>query len=101
MASISRQPNGHRTIQFVGADRKRRSIRLGKIDAKQAERIRLMVESLVSASITGFSIDGDVSRWVAGLDDSLHDKLAGVGLIPPMESQLTGRVSRWLHPQPC
>lgn len=90
MASISRQPNGHRMIQFVGADRKRRSIRLGKIASKQAERVRLMVESLVAASIAGFPVDSDVGRWVAGLDDSLHEKLAAVGLIPPRESQLLG-----------
>jgi len=37
MASITKQPNGRRTIQFVGPDRKRRSIRLGKVSQRYAE----------------------------------------------------------------
>ena len=34
MASLSKQPNGRRTIQFVGSDGKRRSIRFGKISQR-------------------------------------------------------------------
>ena len=47
MASITRQPNGRRTIQFVGPDGKRRSIRLGKVTQRTAEGIRVKVEALV------------------------------------------------------
>lgn len=37
MASISKAPGGRRTIQFVAADGKRRSIRLGKVSQRDAE----------------------------------------------------------------
>ena len=30
MASVSKAPNGRRVVQFVGADGKRRSVRLGR-----------------------------------------------------------------------
>jgi len=46
MASISTGPNGHRTIQFIGADGKRRSVRLGKMSMRQTESIKLRVEAL-------------------------------------------------------
>ena len=50
MASISKEPNGRRTIQFVGADGKRRSIRLGKVSQRTAEMVKVKVEALVAAS---------------------------------------------------
>ena len=37
---ISKDPNGRRTIQFVGSDGKRRSIRLGKVSQRQAEAVK-------------------------------------------------------------
>ena len=80
MASISRDPNGRRTIQFVGSDGKRRSVRLGKVSQRTAETIKVKVESLVTAAITS-SMDDETARWVASLDQPLSDKLAAVGLV--------------------
>ena len=82
MASISKEPGGRRTIQFVGADRKRRSIRLGKTPHRTAEAIKVKVEALVSASIMKQSVDDETARWLATIGDDLADKLAAVGLIP-------------------
>ena len=87
MASISRESNGRRTIQFVGADGKRRSIRLGKVSHRTAEGIKVRVESLVTASITG-SMDDETARWVAERDEALIDKLVAVGLVPKRESAM-------------
>ena len=81
MASISREPGGRRTIQFVGRDGKRRSLRLGKVSQRTAEAVKLRIEHLVTATITGHIVDDETARWVAGLDDSLSDKLARVGLV--------------------
>lgn len=81
MASITKEANGRRTIQFVGKDRKRRSIRLGKVSAKLANEIKTRIEALNSAALTGHSIDGETARWVAQLDQAFADKLAAVGLI--------------------
>lgn len=82
MASISNERNGRKTIQFVGPNRKRKSIRLGKCSKRHAEAVKVKVEQLVTSVLTGHSIDDETTRWVAGLNDTLADKLARVGLLP-------------------
>ena len=81
MASIIRQPNGRRTIQFVAGDKKRKSVRLGRISQRDAEKIKVKVESLNSAAMGQFPPDEETIRWVTRLDDKLYGKLARVGLI--------------------
>lgn len=81
MASIGKDTNGRKRILFVAPDGKRKTVRLGKATQKQAEAVKLKIEKLVSAKITGQSPDDDVSRWVAGLDETLTEKLAKVGLV--------------------
>ena len=82
MASISCEPGGRRTIQFVGADNKRRSIRLGKVSQKTAETVKGHVEQLNAAKIVPDSAVPDATaRWVRSLDAKLSAKLAKVGLI--------------------
>lgn len=88
MASISKQPNGRRTIQFVGPDKKRRSIRLGKMSQRQAEAVKLRVEHLVTAKITGHSIDDETARWLGTISDELYERLAKVELVKSKGSQL-------------
>jgi hypothetical protein len=41
MASISRQANGRKVIQFTGADGKRKSIRLGKASLAATQSVKL------------------------------------------------------------
>jgi len=90
MASVSKQPNGRRCIQFVAKDGKRRSIRLGKTSQRQAESIKIRVEALNSAAITGHPLDAETSRWVSSLDAVLSGKLAAVGLIGKRDSPALG-----------
>ncbi|MDA0810610.1 MAG: hypothetical protein O2945_22505 [Planctomycetota bacterium] len=52
---------------------------------RAAETLKLKVEALVSVTITGHSLDDELSRWVAGLEKTLAEKLARVGLIPRRE----------------
>ena len=82
MASIGTDPNGRRRILFVGGDGKRRTVRLGKVSQRQAEAFKARLEVLVGRRITG-AMDDDTARWVAGLEDDAHGKLAAVGLVPP------------------
>lgn len=82
MASITRDPNGRRTIQFVAADGKRKSIRLGKVSQRIAEEIKVKVEHLNAAIVSGCPIDSETAQWVAKLGDDLAGRLAAVGLIP-------------------
>ena len=59
MASISHEKKtGRRTVQFVGDNGKRRSIRLGKVNKRQAESAKLFIEDLgtLTKPIESFSI---------------------------------------------
>jgi integrase len=82
MASITREANGRRLIQFCDTNGKRRSIRFGKVSQRVAEAIKIKIESLITSKITGTSIDDETSRWVATITEDMADKLALVGLIP-------------------
>lgn len=90
MASISRESNGRRTIQFVGVDGKRRSIRLGKVSQRAAEAVKVRVEHLANAAESGGPLDPETARWVAEIGDDLADKLARVGLIPERQTANLG-----------
>jgi len=70
----------------VAADGRRKSIRLGKISQRGAETIRIHVEHLVAATISGGAPCDTTSRWVAELDDTLAGKLAKVGLVAERSS---------------
>ena len=59
MASISKQPNGRKTIQFVAPDGKRKSIRLGKVSLRAAEAVKLKIEHLASALTTKHAMESD------------------------------------------
>jgi integrase len=82
MASLSKDKSGNRTIQFVAGDRKRRSIRLGKMPLKEANNIKTKVEALNAAAISQTSWDAETATWVGKLESLLYDKLANVGLLP-------------------
>jgi len=87
MASINREPNGRRTIQFMAADGKRKSIRLGTVNQKVAESIRVKVEALLAFALAKNSWDEETAKWVGEISDGLASKLAAVGLIPAREGQ--------------
>jgi integrase len=82
MASLSRSKAGLYTIQVCGSDRKRRSIRLGKVNKKTASEVRLKIEHLHACIVSRLPLDGETATWVAGIGDDLAAKLAAVGLIP-------------------
>jgi integrase len=82
MASISRDAKGNRTIQFVAADGKRRSVRLGKTTQRIAEAVKCKVEALLAAASANFSIDRETAEWLGELDCIWYGKLAAVGLVP-------------------
>jgi len=90
MASISKDASGNRTIQFVAADGKRRSIRLGKVNAKLAESFKLKVETLAASVATKMPLDSESSAWLGNIGDDLAAKLAAVGLIPERQSRKLG-----------
>lgn len=90
MASIGNDSNGRKRILFISPDGKRKTIRLGRADLKQATAAKLKIEALVSAAITGGPPDDETSRWLAGLGDKLYARLAAVGLVMPRDNDATG-----------
>jgi len=76
MASISRDPNGHRRILFVAPDGKRPTIRLGKVSQRAAEAVKFRVEQLLGAKLTGHVVETDTASWIAALEPTMADKLA-------------------------
>jgi integrase len=87
MASISTDENGNVRILFIGADKKRRAVHLGRVNKKLAGSIKLRVEALVASIVTRTPIDSETAQWVSVIGDDLAAKLSGVGLMPPRESR--------------
>ena len=85
MASISHERNGTRRICFVDGQKIRKSIRLGKINKRNAEKIKTIVEELLSCKIAQTAMQPDTARWLVECDQSLHSKLVRVGLAKERE----------------
>ncbi len=87
MSSIStyKAKNGEplRAIQFVGSDRKRRSIRLGTLPAKDATAVKERIDLLEAYRKGGRAPDPDTVAWLGRLEDSVYDILAAGGLVEP------------------
>jgi len=82
MASIACDKNGHRRILFVAPDGKRPTIRLGKISQRAAEAVKVRVEQLLAAKLTGHAVEADTARWLAELEPKMAGKLGPRGTDP-------------------
>jgi len=85
MASL-RKVDGRWVLQFTGADKRRRTIRLGEMAKRDAESVKSHVEHIVSTSLADGSVSDDTARWLSRLGDWLYDKLAKAGLVSKRES---------------
>lgn len=81
MASITKESNGRKTIQFYDTDQKRKSIRLGKASMSVANSFKVKVESLLSSKITGQPIEQETAIWLTKLSGKMKTRLAKTGLI--------------------
>ena len=88
MASVStNKTTGDRTLQFMLAG-KRKSIWLGTMPKRDVTTWKHHVEELVTAKMqNGRAPYEETSRWIMGLDVSLHRKLVKVGLAEPREEE--------------
>lgn len=82
MASISKDSNGTKRVAFYDANGERYYVRLGKISMKTANTIKNHVENLVAAQTMKVSVDAETARWVDGISDKIHGRLADTGIIP-------------------
>ena len=85
MASLVTRKSGLRFVQFVNAAGERRTVTLGKIAPREADRIRDKIEQLATARRNGLEPSSDVQHWLAKVGDDLHSKLVAVGLADPRE----------------
>jgi len=80
MASLIRWPNGHWSTQYlVGNERK--TISLGQTSEEHARMMVKWIESLVRSARSSEPLDKPTAKWVAGLSDDMHARLAKVGLV--------------------
>jgi len=87
MASIAKDKNGCRRIQFVAPDGRRPTIRLGKVSQRSAEGIKYRVEQLLESLNLNRPMEADLAQWVTDLEPPLAKKLARVGLIAKTEAK--------------
>ena len=81
MAGIQSQANGTKKMQVLCKDGRRRSIYFGKVSMKQAESLRVMVDDLLAASITGQPINRSTATWLReDCPPAIYEKLAKIGL---------------------
>ncbi len=85
MASIVRDPGGRRRILLFDRQKKRRTIHLGKVPQRDAETIRLRIEAILAAQLSGRALDHETAFWVGNLSGSLAEKLARAGLVQALE----------------
>lgn len=80
MASVIRDANGTKRVQWTVAGGDRRTLRLGAVSVRQAEAVKIRVEQVLASKSTGV-LDPEAERWLRGLDDTMHEKLARLGLV--------------------
>src|SRR4051794_15686107 len=84
LAKIKSKTGTHWRIDFfLAGQTKRKHIRLGKMNGRQAESIKTKVELLIAANGSGTAPDLDVTRWVTERNDEFHLKLSKHGLVSP------------------
>ena len=82
MASLSRNQAGNILAQFVGADGKRRSLRIGKHNDRNAARLQDRFEALVTSMKMGTPLDDHTQQWLVTIADTpLAKQLERAGLI--------------------
>jgi len=101
MASLAHDGNSRFRVIVSLPDRRRAAIRLGKTTELRAEAARLHIESLALARFGGGEQpDPETKRWLAGISDKLHARLAKVGLVEPRKNQaatLAGFIDRYIE----
>ncbi len=91
MASVSRDRGGFR-IRFYDGNGDRKQIRVSGINKSTADKIARHVAALNTAKIANDAgaIDRQTALWLADVGQTIHEKLAAVGLVEPRESSSLG-----------
>lgn len=79
MASLANDPGGARRV-LVMVDKKRRTVRLGKVPKKQAESMLRHIEALAASRIDGSTPPEQTARLLSSASDTLRSRLSKAGL---------------------
>jgi integrase len=85
MATIYEEGGGRRVIQFVGPDKKRRKIRLGKVSQREAESMDWLIKKILESRFTGDPLDVTAAKKLGEMGDGLHARFAAAGLCEPRQ----------------
>ena len=85
MASLFKTGEAWRIDFSIGANGRRQSIRLGKLNKHAAQSARQWIEKLIAAKAMNTTPDPETANWAGGIDDMLHNRLVAVGLVKPRE----------------
>ncbi len=87
MASVVRDLNGRKRIQFTDESGIRRTVRLGKCSQRAAKDVRDKLEALLGSLSLGMPVEPDVRRWLDSLSNDFYRRLVAAGLAPSRESK--------------
>lgn len=80
------KPNGRRAIQFVGADGKRKTLRLGVCSDGDGRSILVHIKRLIASRRHTFPVPEETNLWVSRLQPDFRQRIEGVGLLDPLVS---------------
>ncbi len=105
MASLVSRSNGLREIQFTDTDGIRKAVRLGKMSLKDAQLVLTQVELMRAAKALNSALKPQTIEWMKTIDQTLHQRLARVGLIEARKTAvlgeyLTGYIQRRVDAKP-
>ncbi len=90
MATLAKDGAGWRILFACPTTKKRRTIRTGKCQKKNAEKALHGIESLLEARRLGSALDEQTIAWLKGIDATLRGRLAKAGLVEPDKAALLG-----------
>ena len=95
MASLRCDGAGLWLLQVVGTDGGRYSIRLGRIDKRQAEAVHRYVEDLVACKVSGEAPGPATGEWLAKVPDRIRAGLVRAGLAQERRRSVCPTVADW------
>src|SRR4051812_36847863 len=96
MASIAKDKNGLKRIQFFDPAGKRKTIRLGQTSMADARTIATNIQFLVNAKTNGTAPEPSVVSWLTTIGNKLYGKLVRHGLVAPRVKQQAATLAAFL-----
>ena len=88
MASLSKDSDGGRRIQFINGHKQRKTIRLGEMPLAAANEFKRQVAALNWSIITKATPEVKLAQWLNDLDPVLYEKLVREAQPPRANSRL-------------